>query len=100
MCKEVEYTQKFITRFAKTHRMNYGRACKVGFMDLIIGAAKLMAEYNGLPNTSHIAQKITRMLQLNDTSLPVRRPRPTSARRNPRAAVSLCRMKPWATSPN
>ena len=69
MCGEVEYTQKFITRFAKTHRMNCGGACKVGFMDLIIGATKLMAEYNGLSNASHIAQKITRMLQLNDTSL-------------------------------
>ena len=69
MCGEVEYTQKFIVRFAKTHRMNCGGACKVGFMDLIIGAAKLMAEYNGLSNASHIAQKITRMLQLNDTSL-------------------------------
>ena len=69
MCGEMEYTQKFITRFAKTHRMNCGGACKVGFMDLIIGAAKLMAEYNGLSDASHIAQKITRMLQLNDTSL-------------------------------
>ena len=69
MCGEVEYTQRFITRFAKTHRMNCGGACKVGFMDLIIGAAKLMAEYNGLSDASHIAQKITRMLQLNDTSL-------------------------------
>ena len=69
MCGEVDYTQKFITRFAKTHRMNCGGACKVGFMDLIIGAAKLMAEYNGLSDASHIAQKITRMLQLNDTSL-------------------------------
>ena len=69
MCGEVEYTQKFITRFAKTHRMNCGGACKVGFMDLIIGASQLMADYNGLPTASHIAQKITRMLQLNDTSL-------------------------------
>ena len=69
MCGEVEYTQKFITRFAKTHRMNCGGACKVGFMDLIIGATKLISEYNGLSKASHIAQKITRMLQLNDTSL-------------------------------
>ncbi len=69
MCGEIEYTQRFITRFAKTHRMNCGGACKVGFMDLIIGATQLMAEYNGLPRVSHIAQKITRMLQLNDTSL-------------------------------
>ncbi|MFP3913103.1 MAG: 4-hydroxyphenylacetate 3-hydroxylase C-terminal domain-containing protein [Desulfobacteraceae bacterium] len=69
MCGEIEYTQSFITRFAKTHRMNCGGACKVGFMDLIIGASQLMAEYNGLAKASHIAQKITRMLQLNDTSL-------------------------------
>jgi len=69
MCGEIDYTQRFITRFAKTHRMNCGGACKVGFMDLIIGATQLIAEYNGLPRVSHIAQKITRMLQLNDTSL-------------------------------
>ena len=69
MCGEVAYTQTFITRFAKTHRMNCGGACKVGFMDLIIGATQLAAEYNGLTNVSHIAQKVTRMLQLNDTSL-------------------------------
>lgn len=69
MCGEVEYTQRFITRFAKTHRMNCGGACKVGFMDLIIGATVLMAEYNGIDKASHVIQKITRMLQLNDTSL-------------------------------
>lgn len=69
MCGEVEYTQTLITRFAKTHRMNCGGACKVGFMDLIMGAAQLMAEYNGLAGASHIASKITRMIQLNDTSL-------------------------------
>ena len=69
MCGEVEYTQTLITRFAKTHRMNCGGACKVGFMDLIIGAAQLMAEYNGLGKASHIVQKMTRMLHINDTSL-------------------------------
>jgi len=69
MCGEIDYTQRFITRFAKTHRMNCGGACKVGFMDLIIGATQLVAEYNGLENASHIAQKVTRMIQLNDTSL-------------------------------
>ena len=69
MCGEVEYTQTLITRFAKTHRMNCGGACKVGFMDLIIGASQLMAEYNGLGKASHIASKITRMVQLNGTSL-------------------------------
>jgi 4-hydroxybutyryl-CoA dehydratase/vinylacetyl-CoA-Delta-isomerase len=69
MCGEVEYTQTLISRFAKTHRMNCGGACKVGFMDLIIGAAQLLAEYHGLSRASHIIQKITRMIQLTNTSL-------------------------------
>jgi 4-hydroxybutyryl-CoA dehydratase/vinylacetyl-CoA-Delta-isomerase len=69
LCGEVEFTQTLITRFAKTHRMNCGGACKVGFMDLIMGAAQLMAEYNGLAGASHIVQKMTRMIQLNQTSL-------------------------------
>jgi len=69
MCGEIEYTQRFITRFAKTHRMNCGGACKVGFMDLIIGATQLIAEYHGLSKASHIVNKITRMIQLSDTSL-------------------------------
>jgi 4-hydroxybutyryl-CoA dehydratase/vinylacetyl-CoA-Delta-isomerase len=69
MCGEVAYTQTLISRFAKTHRMNCGGACKVGFMDLIIGAAQLLAEYHGLSRSSHIIQKITRMIQLTNTSL-------------------------------
>jgi len=69
MCGETDYTQVFISRFAKTHRMNCGGACKVGFMDLIIGATQLIAEYHGLARASHIVQKITRMIQLRATSL-------------------------------
>jgi 4-hydroxybutyryl-CoA dehydratase/vinylacetyl-CoA-Delta-isomerase len=69
MCGETEYTQSLIARFAKTHRMNCGGACKVGFMDLIIGATQSIAEYHGLSRASHIAQKITRMIQLSTTSL-------------------------------
>lgn len=69
MCGEIDYTQVFISRFAKTHRMNCGGACKVGFMDLIIGATQLIAEYHGLSKASHISNKITRMIQLSSTSL-------------------------------
>jgi len=69
MCGEIDYTQVFISRFAKTHRMNCGGACKVGFMDLIIGATQLIAEYHGLARVSHIREKITRMIQLSSTSL-------------------------------
>lgn len=69
MCGEIDYTRVFISRFAKTHRMNCGGACKVGFMDLIIGATQLIAEYQGFAKASHIVQKITRMIQLQATSL-------------------------------
>ncbi len=69
MCGEIEYTQQLITRFAKTHRMNCGGACKVGFMDLIIGATQIIAEYHGISKASHIVDKITRMVQLSTTSL-------------------------------
>jgi 4-hydroxybutyryl-CoA dehydratase/vinylacetyl-CoA-Delta-isomerase len=100
MCGEVDYTQRFITRFAKTHRMNCGGACKVGFMDLIIGATKLMAEYNGLTNASHIAQKITRMLQLNDTSLACATAAAHFGKEEPEGRGSSCPMRPWATSPS
>jgi len=69
MCGEIDYTPVFISRFAKTHRMNCGGACKVGFMDLIIGATQLLAEDQGVSRASHIVQKITRMIQLQATSL-------------------------------
>ena len=69
MCGEVEHTRVLIDRFAKTHRMNCGGACRVGFIDLIIGASQLIAEYHGIAKASHIAQKITRMVALNDTCL-------------------------------
>jgi 4-hydroxybutyryl-CoA dehydratase/vinylacetyl-CoA-Delta-isomerase len=69
MCGEIEYTQRLITRFAKIHRMNCGGACKVGFMDLIIGATQLIAEYHGISKASHIVDKITRMVHLSTTSL-------------------------------
>jgi len=40
-CGEHRYSAKLVTRFAKTHRMTCGGTCKVGFMNQIIGAAKL-----------------------------------------------------------
>lgn len=59
MCGEVKYTRHLITRFAKMHRMNCGGACKVGFADLIIGAARLAAEYTGIAAAPHVVEKLT-----------------------------------------
>jgi 4-hydroxybutyryl-CoA dehydratase/vinylacetyl-CoA-Delta-isomerase len=66
-CGEVGYSLKFVERFAKTHRMTCGGTCKVGFMNLIIGAAKLIQEYKGLQKASHINDELTEMVTLRET---------------------------------
>jgi len=63
MCGEVKYAGLAVTRFAKTHRMNCGGACKVGFADVIIGAASLAAEYQGTDRAPHIMTMITNMIR-------------------------------------
>ena len=68
MCGETEYTQCCIARFAKTHRMNCGGACKVGFADLIIGATQLLAEYTGIQKAPHVVEEITNMIKVRETS--------------------------------
>jgi 4-hydroxybutyryl-CoA dehydratase/vinylacetyl-CoA-Delta-isomerase len=66
-CGEVRYSGKIVTRFAKTHRMTCGGTCKVGFMNQIIGASKLIQEYKGLDNVKHINEQITEMVVLRET---------------------------------
>jgi len=67
MCGEVEFTMPMWSRFAKTHRMTCGGACKVGFGDLMIGAAQTIAEYLGTAKTPHIRDKIIEMVKINET---------------------------------
>jgi 4-hydroxybutyryl-CoA dehydratase/vinylacetyl-CoA-Delta-isomerase len=66
-CGEYTYSIKFVARFAKTHRMTCGGTCKVGFMNQIIGAAKLIQEYKGLENASHINDQLIEMVVLRET---------------------------------
>ncbi|HAA04804.1 MAG TPA: aromatic ring hydroxylase [Syntrophobacteraceae bacterium] len=66
-CGEVKYSAKLVTRFAKTHRMTCGGTCKVGFMNQIIGACKLIQEYKGLEKVSHINEQITEMVVMRET---------------------------------
>lgn len=68
LCGETQYCGKLIARFAKTHRMNCGGACKVGFIDLIIGASQLLAEYSGVQKAPHIIEKMTDMIRINETA--------------------------------
>jgi 4-hydroxybutyryl-CoA dehydratase/vinylacetyl-CoA-Delta-isomerase len=66
-CGEFPYSIKFVTRFAKTHRMTCGGTCKVGFMNQIIGAAKLIQEYKGLEKATHINDQLMEMVVLRET---------------------------------
>ncbi len=68
LCGETKYCGRLVSRFAKTHRMNCGGACKVGFADLIIGATMLAAEYNGVDKVPHVQEKIIDMVRLSETS--------------------------------
>ena len=66
-CGETKYSIRFVTRFARTHRMTCGGTCKVGFMNQIIGACKLIQEYKGLDKVPHINEQITEMVVLRET---------------------------------
>ena len=67
-CGEYAYSVKFVTRFARTHRMTCGGTCKVGFMNQIIGAARLIQEYKGLDKAAHINDELMEMVVLRETS--------------------------------
>ena len=66
MCKEYEFAGMMVERFAGYHRQSYG-GCKVGVGDVLIGAAALASEYNGVPKASHIKDKLIEMMHLNET---------------------------------
>jgi 4-hydroxybutyryl-CoA dehydratase / vinylacetyl-CoA-Delta-isomerase len=66
-CGEYKFSGKLVARFARTHRMTCGGTCKVGFMNQIIGACKLIQEYKGLENIAHINDQITEMVVLRET---------------------------------
>jgi 4-hydroxybutyryl-CoA dehydratase/vinylacetyl-CoA-Delta-isomerase len=67
-CGEYRYSGKMVARFARTHRMTCGGTCKVGFMNQIIGAAKLIQEYKGLEKASHINEQLAEMVTLRETA--------------------------------
>jgi 4-hydroxybutyryl-CoA dehydratase/vinylacetyl-CoA-Delta-isomerase len=63
---EYAFAGMLVERFASYHRQSYG-GCKVGVGDVLIGAAALAAEYNGVPRASHIRDKLIEMTHLNET---------------------------------
>lgn len=63
---ETDFSGMLVERFAGYHRQSYG-GCKVGVGDVLIGAAAVAAEYNGVPKASHIKDKLIEMMHLNET---------------------------------
>lgn len=63
---ETEFAGMMVERFAGYHRQSYG-GCKVGVGDVLIGAAALIADYNGAQKASHIKDKLIEMTHLNET---------------------------------
>ena len=66
MAEEYEFTFPLVERFAAYHRQSYG-GCKTGVGDVLIGAATLIAEYNGVEKSRHIRDKLIEMNHLNET---------------------------------
>ena len=63
---ETDFVGMVVERFAGYHRNSYG-GCKSGVGDVVIGAASLIAEYNGTEKASHIKDKLIEMTHLNET---------------------------------
>jgi len=62
---EYEFASDLVERFTSYHRRSY--VCKTGLGDVMIGAAATVADYNGVPNASHIRDKLVEMTHLNET---------------------------------
>lgn len=62
---ETEFSGSIVERFAGFHRQSY--VCKVGVGDVLIGAAALATDYNGITKASHIKDKLIEMVHLNET---------------------------------
>jgi 4-hydroxybutyryl-CoA dehydratase/vinylacetyl-CoA-Delta-isomerase len=62
---EYEFASMLVERFTCYHRRSY--VCKTGHGDVLIGAAATIADYNGVPNVSHIKDKLVEMTHLNES---------------------------------
>jgi 4-hydroxybutyryl-CoA dehydratase/vinylacetyl-CoA-Delta-isomerase len=62
---EFQYAAELVERFTTYHRRSY--VCKAGVGDVLIGAAALIADYNGVEKSSHVREKLVEMTHLNET---------------------------------
>lgn len=62
---EHEFAAGLVERFTAYHRRSY--VCKTGLGDVLIGAAALAADYNGVAAAPHVKDKLIEMAHLNET---------------------------------
>jgi 4-hydroxybutyryl-CoA dehydratase/vinylacetyl-CoA-Delta-isomerase len=62
---ETPFAATLVERFTAYHRRSY--VCKTGVGDVLIGAAALLADYNGVEGASHVRDKLVEMTHLNET---------------------------------
>jgi 4-hydroxyphenylacetate 3-monooxygenase/4-hydroxybutyryl-CoA dehydratase/vinylacetyl-CoA-Delta-isomerase len=65
MCGEWEYAGRLALTFAGFHRHSYC-GCKPAVTDIILGATALVAEYNGVGNSSHIVDELTELMIIGE----------------------------------
>jgi len=66
MMGEHQFCSRVVELFGAYHRSSYG-GCKSGLGDVLIGAAALVAEYQGASQAAHIRDKLVEMTHLNET---------------------------------
>ncbi len=62
---EYQFAADLVERFTAFHRRSY--VCKAGVGDVLIGAAALIADFNGVEKAGHVRDKLVEMAHLNET---------------------------------
>jgi 4-hydroxyphenylacetate 3-monooxygenase/4-hydroxybutyryl-CoA dehydratase/vinylacetyl-CoA-Delta-isomerase len=63
MCGEQQHAGRLAGLFATYHRHSY-TGCKPGFTDVIMGAAAVVADYNGIARMPHVREKLSKLISV------------------------------------
>ena len=66
MCGEWKFSRHLAYAFASYHRL-FGTCKMIGKLEIITGAAALVAEYNGVENVPHVRKKLAWMAMITET---------------------------------
>lgn len=65
LCGEWQAAGQLALQFANFHRFSY-TGCKPAITDILMGAAALVAEYNGIEDASHVKDEITELIAIGE----------------------------------